>query len=67
MVQKTYHVCMAHTVHARYVPYAYGMKYAHGTQHIYYHSRVMHVFCLPLKIFGWFCYYGVIEYNLMLS
>ena len=24
--------------------------------HIYYHSMVMRVFCLPLKTFGWFCY-----------
>ena len=24
--------------------------------HIYYHPRVMRVFCLPLKIFGCFCF-----------
>ena len=24
--------------------------------HIYYHSIVMRVFCLPLKIFSWFCH-----------
>ena len=25
-------------------------------RHIYYYPAVMHVFCLPLKVFGWFCY-----------
>ena len=25
-------------------------------RNIYYHPMVMHVFCLPLKNFGWFCY-----------
>ena len=24
--------------------------------HVYYHPMVMHVFCLPLNFFGWFCY-----------
>ena len=24
--------------------------------HVYYHLMVMRVFCLLLKIFGWFCY-----------
>ena len=25
-------------------------------RNIYYHPTVMHVFCIPLKFFGWFCY-----------
>ena len=29
---------MVRTVLVRYVPYAYGMKYAYGTQHVYYLS-----------------------------
>ena len=31
--RKTYHTRMVRTVRVRYVPYAYGMKYAYGTQH----------------------------------
>ena len=30
--RKTYHTRMVRTVRVRYVPYAYGMKYAYGTQ-----------------------------------
>ena len=26
-------------------------------RNIYYHPTVMQVFCLPFKIFGWFCYF----------
>ena len=25
-------------------------------RHMYYHPMVIHVFCLALKVFGWFCY-----------
>ena len=36
--------------------------------HVYCHLMVMRVFCLLLKIFGWFCYFrDAIEYNLILS
>ena len=30
--RKTYYTRMVRTVRVRYVPYAYGMKYAYGTQ-----------------------------------
>ena len=30
--RKTYHTRMVRTVRVRYVPYAYGIKYAYGTQ-----------------------------------
>ena len=33
--RKTYHTRMVHTIRVQYVPYAYGMKYAYGTQHTY--------------------------------
>ena len=33
-------------------------------RNIYYHPMVMHVFCLPLKIFGWFSYS---RYHLILN
>ena len=34
-------------------------------RNICYHPTVMHVFCLPLKIFGWFCYskYHRVQFN----
>ena len=35
--RKTYHTRMVRTVRVRYVPYAYGMKYAYGTQHFQKH------------------------------
>ena len=33
--RKTYHTRMVRTVRVRYVPYAYGMKHAYGTQQYY--------------------------------
>ena len=33
--RKTYYTRIVRTVRVRYVPYAYGMKYAYGTQHSY--------------------------------
>ena len=32
---KLYHTCMVHTIRTWYVPYAYGIKYAYGTEHYY--------------------------------
>ena len=32
---------MVRTVRVRYVPYAYGMKYAYGTQHSYTECMIM--------------------------
>ena len=34
-------------------------------RNIYYHPTVLHVFCLPLKIFSWFCYsrYHRVHFN----
>ena len=44
---KLYHTRTVHTIRVWYVPYAYGIKYAYGTEHAHVHQSTIYLIQVP--------------------